>query len=298
MKLCNDKVNLLLFCEQDPVRYRHLIHELDPPCPEWDEAMHRCHYVSGEGLVIQEATGQVALTHAGLEGSYYMDSPDQPRLLAKAGKDDLRIEGAINDKNAGNLLALIQQLRPHSLQTSHQAIAEFLREALNTGPWESDGAEYTPTGQFTPQIDAPVRALTPDDRSIWQRFVDRNADSPMVNAPNGSQAVVRDFLFMSMGLPVQYLATLEDGKMTGMASVNPMTRSIEEISALYVDPVHRRKGLARTLICAAVNYIHGQGRIAAYHAAGNPQDRPDLYRLLTSLGFELVTCPYTTKLNW
>ncbi len=298
MKPCNDKADILMFCGRDAIRYRHIIHELDPPCPEWDEAMHRCHYVSGKGLVIAEPAGQVTITPAALESSYYMDNPDHPLLLAKAGKDHLRIEGEVKDGNADGLLALIHELKPRGLQTYHQAIAEFLREALKTAPWESNGAEYTPTERFTPQIDAPVRQLTPDDRAMWQRFVDRNADDPMVKAPNGSQAVVRDFFFMEMGLPVQYFAALEQGEMTGMASVNPMTRSIDEVSALYVDPVHRRKGLARTLVSAAAKHIQGEGRIAAYHAAGNPQDRPDLYRLLTSLGFEFVTCPYATKLHW
>ena len=140
--------------------------------------------------------------------------------------------------------------------------------------------------RFVPHSSASCRVLTPEDRPVWQRFVDRNAGDPMVKAPNRSQAVVRDFLFMCMGLPVKYFATLEDGEMTGMASV------------LYVDPVHRRRGLARTLLCAAVQHVHGQERVIAYHAAGGPQERPDLYGLLTSLGFTLVACLYTTELDW
>ncbi len=298
MKLCDNIAEVLLFCQRDPVRYRHIVHELDPPCPEWDDAMRRCHYVDGEGVVIDDSAGQEDSASARLHASYYLDNAGAPTLLVRVSDDNFRVEGTVNNNNTDDLLALIQKHSPRNLLTYHQAVADFLGKKFNSDQWECDGAEYVATDRFTPQLSAPVLALTPDNRPLWQRFVDRNAGDPMVKARNGSQAVVRDFLFMAMGLPVRYFVTLEDGEITGMASVNPMTRSIDEISALFVDPVHRRKGLARTLISAAVESIHARGRTVAYHAAGNPQDRPDLYKLLTSLGFELVTCPYATRLDW
>ena len=127
---------------------------------------------------------------------------------------------------------------------------------------------------------------------MWRRFVDRHAHEPQVNARPGSQAVVRDFEFMCLGLPVDYYVTCEAQEITGVLTVNPFTRLCDEIATLFVDPAHRRKGFATALVCAATKDIFERGRQPAYSASGSPAERPDLFALLTRIGYYLVSVPW------
>ena len=156
--------------------------------------------------------------------------------------------------------------------------------------------KYTTSGpEFRGPVKRLVRRLTREDEGIWRRFVERNASDPMVNARPGSQAVVRDFLFLCRGLPVDYCAALEEGEIAGMAGVNPMTRTVDEIGTLSVEPRQRRKGFARSLMTVATKDILARGHVPAYHAAGNPSERLDLHAMLTGLGYRLVVCAWGTR---
>ncbi len=296
MQECRDKDQLLEFCRQEPIRRRHIVHELDPPCGEWDSAMSRTVWDEEHGVVVLDADS--VSPSPSVAATYYVDKAEHPTLLVQDWNAVVRVEGVIDGQNLSGLLACIRQLAPREIKTYDQHIAEQLADQLGTGPWEADGAEYTPAAGCELSDDARVGRLGPEDRDMWSRFAEANADHPMVKARGGSQAVVRDFLFMSMGLPVDYFAAVEDGEMTGMVSANPMTRLIDEVSALFVSPAYRGKGVARSLLSAIITDISRRGHRAAYSAAGTPAERPDLHHLLTSMGCELLTSCRKTQLVW
>lgn len=124
---------------------------------------------------------------------------------------------------------------------------------------------------------------------MWRRFVEHHANEPQVSGRGGSGAIVRDFEFMCLGLPIDYYVTQEAENITGVLTVNPYTDRCDEISTLFVDPKHRRKGLAHSLLSAATRAIFARGRQPTYAAAGPPRERPDLFRMLTDLGYSFVS---------
>jgi len=167
---------------------------------------------------------------------------------------------------------------------------DCLSQALGIAEWSERGGEYTTTTQtFRPRIVAPVRRLGPEDRPMWTRFVEQHSREPMVNGRPGSQAAVRDFEFMCMGLPVSYYVTLEGDEITGFLTVSRFTGSSDEIASLFVPPAHRRRGLASSLLSVATQDILVAGRLPAYHAGGTPGEAPDLFGMLTGIGYYLVS---------
>lgn len=127
---------------------------------------------------------------------------------------------------------------------------------------------------------------------MWARFVDRYSHEPMVNSRPGSQAAVRDFEFMCLGLPVKYYVTIDDNEISGFLTVNRFTTMSDEIPAVFVPPENRRNGLAASLLSAATKDILAQGRLPGYHAAGSPSERPDLFHMLAEMGYFLVSVPW------
>ena len=90
---------------------------------------------------------------------------------------------------------------------------------------------------------------------------------------------------ISDGLPVDYYATEEGDEITAVLTVNPFTNRCDEISTLFVDLEHRRKGLAQSLISAATRDILVQGRQPCYSGG----DREVLDQMLTGVGYSLVS---------
>ena len=45
----------------------------------------------------------------------------------------------------------------------------------------------------------------------------------------------------------------------------------------------------------ATQDILSREHMPAYHAAGNPSERPDLHAMLTGLGYWLVVCAWETR---
>ena len=167
---------------------------------------------------------------------------------------------------------------------------DSLSQALGVAEWTECGGEYTTAVQtFRPRIASPVRRLSPEDRAMWACFVEQYSHEPMVNGRPGSQAAVRDFEFMCMGLPVSYYVTLEGDEITGFLTVNRFTRLSDEIASLFVPPAHRRRGLASSLLSVATQDILAAGRLPAYHAGGSPGDARDVFGMLTGIGYYLVS---------
>ncbi len=159
-------------------------------------------------------------------------------------------------------------------------------------------AEYTATtDSFHERITHRVRKLSSDDRPMWRQFVDRHPTEPNVQARPGSQAAIRDFEFMCMGLSVDYYVTQKEGEITGFLTVNPFTNRCDEIAVLFVDPPHRRKGLAHSLLSVATKDILKRGRQPGYMSAGGIHDRPDLFHMLIKLGYHLVSTPWNGEVK-
>lgn len=107
----------------------------------------------------------------------------------------------------------------------------------------------------------------------------------MVDEDRGSGAIVRDFEFMCAGLPVDNYAIAEGGEITGIATVNPMTERCDEVSAVFVSPAHRGKGLATSLLSLATRDILERGNRPAYSAAGNAEE---IVGLVEKVGYLFV----------
>ncbi len=109
----------------------------------------------------------------------------------------------------------------------------------------------------------------------------------------GSQAAVRDFEFMCMGLPVNYYAAIEGEKIIGFLSTNPQTDKCDEISALYVEPGYRQKGFGHSLLSTATKDILAKDKQPGYWAGGgHPDDNPHfamLFHMLIKIGYYFIS---------
>jgi GNAT superfamily N-acetyltransferase len=222
--------------------------------------------------------------------TYYVDNEDEVGLLVRVAGRQIRAEGRI--RRYTEFATWCRRLEPTKMETTQKTTSDCLDHTFGPVEWREAGAEYTATDEtFQPHGVVDVRKLTPDDRPVWRRFVQRYAHEPMVNGRPGSQAGVRDFEFMCMGLPVAYYVTMQDDEITGFLSVNRFTETCDEIASLFVPPEFRRRGLAASLLSAATRDILAAGHRPGYHAGGSPVERPDLFGLLTKLGFYLVAVP-------
>ena len=279
-----DVQNLLDFCNRDFVRYRHIIHDLDPPCPEWDRAMRGYNFVDGKFVLTANENSDNDPVR------YFVDSLEEISLLASLQGDGVRLMGEMRGTTYAELIDWCRDLAPGFLATTNEAVKDCLSEAFDIMRWR-EGGDYTVTPErFRERFTSPVRRLSADDRPMWRRFVEHHANEPIVSAVRGgSGAVIRDFEFMGLGLPIEYYVTQEGEDITGVLTVNPYTDRCDNISVLFVDPEHRREGLAHSLLSAATRSIFARGRQPAYDAAGPPGERPDLFRMLTGLGYSFVS---------
>jgi GNAT superfamily N-acetyltransferase len=244
--------------------------------------MQRCDYVEGKGFVLRGAQGGRSDNHCDV---YFVDSPDRISLVARVRGKAVRLEGEMGNVARKELIDWCRGFAPENVETTHEALKDCLSEIVGTERWRMNGT-YTATREsFRQRITAHVRRLSPDDRPMWQRFVERHGHEPQVNARGGSQAVVRDFEFMCLGLPVNYYVTKDGEDITGVLAVNSFTDRCDEISTLFVDPAHRRKGLAHSLLSVATREVFARGKQPAYSAAGN---REELGWMLEGIGYSLV----------
>ncbi|GAI85158.1 unnamed protein product, partial [marine sediment metagenome] len=155
---CTDKQKLLRFCNRDFVRYRHILHDLNPPCPEWDKAMQRCDYVEGKGFVLRGAQGGRSDNHCDV---YFVDSPDRISLVARVRGKAVRLEGEIGNVARTELIDWCRGFAPENVETTHEALKDCLSEIVGTERWRMNGT-YTATREsFRERITAHVRRLSP-----------------------------------------------------------------------------------------------------------------------------------------
>jgi len=273
---CDDRATLLAFCERDPIRYRHIIHELASPCPEWDTAMRSFYGSSAQS------------------SAFFVDSLADSSLIAHLRGRELRLEGQAKGAAAGDLASWCRGLSPGLITTTHKPIRSCLAQIIGEHEWALARQYTAHAGSFRPKVGQTVRMLRPEDRPTWERFVARHADEPMVvPGKGGSGAGVRDFEFMCSGMPVACYAAEEGGELIGFISVNPMTRGCDEVSAMYVSPDHRRRGVGSALLSAGTRDILARERLPGYFAG---EAGGDVDAMLRGVGYELVSSVWTVRL--
>jgi GNAT superfamily N-acetyltransferase len=291
---CDDAQTRLDFCHRDYLRYRELIGDLMPPTA-LDGATER--YWVDDGRLVDR--GEQAREPA-VHDRYYVDSLEMPSLLAwvhgAKPRARLRLEGGLPSGSDQAVRAWIRELAPVGVATTHEAIKRCLSEELGVTDWGKAGRYTVTTEDFRPRAAHPVRRLSPADRPLWRRFVEKNMDDSMVSGRNGCGTVVRDFEFMCMGMPVAYYAAEKDGEIAGIVTIGASTDRYDGIGALFVAPEHRRQGLGYSLLSAATQDILARGRQPDYFAGGDPDALPPL---LTGLGYRLnFTFYWTERFMW
>ncbi|MBN1400454.1 MAG: GNAT family N-acetyltransferase [Anaerolineae bacterium] len=276
---CVDLDRVREFCREEPVRYRHILHQADSPCPELDEAM-------------------LAAGVLGGPAAFFADACESISVLACVSGQVLQLEGAVAASQRAELTAWCRELAPKCAITTSADLKGLLTQALDISEperWQRNG-EYTVTeDELTPRITRPVRTLMAADRPMWQDFIQRHPREPLIwPGLGGSGAGVRDFELMAQGLPVDVYVTEWEGEITGVLTVRPLTRMCDEVSMMFVDQEHRRRGNAHSLLSEATHDIFGRGRMPGYSAQGN---RTELVQMLSALGYVFITYRWIADLT-
>jgi len=79
-----------------------------------------------------------------------------------------------------------------------------------------------------------------------------------------------------------WLATVGD-EAVGSVALTPLDGNAAELDVMYVDPAHRKVGVAQALLAAAVHHARSAGISVIRLRAGEPQ--PEALRLYTAAGF-------------
>ena len=268
MMRCSDSARVLAFCDPAPVRYRHIIHNLNPPCPDWDRAM--------SGFYGKDP---------GPETSFYVDSHESISLLAICRDGKLQLEGDTTRVSEARLHDWCECLHPRGVATTHEGLMDVLCEVVGRDGW-SQSPQYSVTAAlFHDTATGNVVLLSPVDRDSYESFARRHADDPFLNEDVSKSSVMRDFAFMCEGLPVDCYAVFSGADIAGVITVSPMTNHCDEISVLFVAAEYRGRGLARILLARVTRDILARGKQPSYFAGGDPDI---LDRLLTGLGYHMT----------
>ena len=127
---------------------------------------------------------------------------------------------------------------------------------------------------------------------MWQRFVDQHAEEMSIWSWLG--AGIHDYSLMAKGLPVDVYVTEYEDEIAGLLSVRPPTFECDQVSMMFVDQEHRRRGNVHSMLSEAAHDIHGRGRLPGDSAIGN---RDDLVGMLRALGFLLITYRWIVHLD-
>jgi GNAT superfamily N-acetyltransferase len=73
------------------------------------------------------------------------------------------------------------------------------------------------------------------------------------------------------------------GTAVGSVAVTPLAGDAAELDVMYVDPAHRKAGVAQALLAAVVDHVRSAGITVIRLRAGEPQ--PEALRFYTAAGF-------------
>lgn len=191
LTLSHDSARLLDFGRRDPIRYRHLIHWLEPPCPAWDDAMSA--YYPG--------------TTPDTPMAYYVDRPERIGLIATYWGGKLKLEGDVaHGSSSDGLREWCTQLDPQGVATTSEELSDLLSDVVGHKGW-SVNFHYTATPKgFRGRTLHEVFQLSPSDRVSYEAFLDRPADTPFLSVQRANDNLARDLAFLSAGLPVECYA--------------------------------------------------------------------------------------------
>ena len=265
---CDRKTKLIDFCQEDPVRRRSLMHDLNPPSPELDSAV-RAYY------------GDTTRSN-----TYFVDDPDDITLIVRKNVG-LNATGSLLNVDPAEFSAWCKSQSPWNLHTNDEEIHRALTGEFDERNWIRNGLYTTTPASFIANVSHEVRKLSIADTPLWRRFVEAHAeDSMMSRKQGGSGAAVRDFELMCEGFAVDCYATFSKGNISGVLSVSPFTDKCDEILMAFVSPAYRREGQASSLLSVATRDILNRGRQPTYSAASN---RVDIVSFLNKQGYQFIS---------
>lgn len=268
-----DLTDLLDCCNQHPIAYRHLIRDMESPCPQLDAALRHL-----------ADTPPVA-------GTFYCNCDKPVSLLAQVRGNKLRIEGDLSVVNREDLLEWCRQYNPEGVATTHEPLMELLRDIVGHERWICFPTFTATRAMFREAVSHDIVRLTPDDRSAYEVFLQRTSGAGRHPSDN---TMASEYNLMCEGHPIDCYAAKSQSDIAGVITISPMTDACDEVSRLVVIDEYRGRGLAKSLLSVGTRLILDRGRQPAYVAGG---DRRILQRLLDSLGYEFV-CHFWQRRYW
>lgn len=277
LMLCQDTDRVMQFCRTDPFRYRHMISEMK----HRDQALAAawCKYYG---------------IHPLPPSQFYVNAQENVTLLAAYRNDRLRLEGSMEYVDPGRLRDWCTRLAPKGVASTSEPIRDLLCEVVGRDNW-SINFHYLITAQrFRERVSHEVVRLTPSKRSAFEAFLQRPSDTPFLSVRHSEPALVRDFAFMSAGLPIICYAVFAESDIAGILTTNPLSDFCVETSRLYVARNYRGRGVGQSLLSVATREALEQGLMSGFSVSG---DLEVLDRFLTGLGYEVAT-PFWHKRYW
>lgn len=276
---CDNTERILKFFEQDHLRFRHLIHYLNPPSKAWDDAMY-AYYPSG----VKRKAPPI----------HFVDNEENIALLASLWDGRLRLDGTLDTISQDHLWEWYAQIKPYGVLTTTEALTEPLAQLAGEDGW-SVNFHYTVTpNNFLKGTYHSISELTPNDKDAADEFLAQPSDVPFLSIARVNDNLRRDLDFMYTGLPGMCLAAKVNNAIVAILTSHPQTNQCEELSRLYVAPQYRCKGFGKSLLSAACERILARGLIPACASGG---DLDTIDRLLTSIGFR-ISCRFWHRRYW
>lgn len=173
---------------------------------------------------------------------------------------------------------------------------QVLRPYLTEGTWRLTRQYGLVAGGLRTRPSPAVRKLTVGDRPAVDEACERQRGT------GEKRSTQRDFEYMLRGLPVTCYSAFEGGDIVGFCSASPICRGVTEISWLFVEEQHRRRGLASGMLTAQAEEAFARGDMVGYYA-GWETTSPWLDGMLRKRGFrELLGCyrfiPLSCQEKW
>lgn len=269
MNKCTDNTAIIEFCQNDPIALRHIIHYLNSPIPNYDDALTA--FYPG----VAPKTPPVI----------YVDGTNPIRLMAHDWDGRLRLEGNERHLSGEALREWCAQMNPRGAASTSDSLSDLLRETVGQDGWSVNFHYSVSPSKFLERTEHKVIQLSPADYDNCLRFLERPSDTPFLNIKRANMNLARDLSWMHDGLPVDAYAIREGSDIVGICTVFQMTACCDEVSRLYVPREVRGRGYGRSLLSAATRDILARGRQPGFAVGGDPEI---LGRLLTSLGYNIV----------
>ncbi len=265
----SDCGRLLQFCQREPIGYRHIIHYLSSPVPDYDAAL--AAYYPGMAPVTSSR--------------YFVDNTEHISLLADNWDGRLRLEGNETHVSKEALQEWCAQQQPRGAASTSESLTELLQQVVSPDGWSVNFHYSVTPERFRECRQHRVSELSPANAQELQQFFKRSSDTPFLTIERANVNLSRDIGWMNQGLPVKVYGVYKDGSIVGLCSVFQMTAACDEVSRLYVPKEFRGRGYGKSLLSAATKDILAQNRQPGFAVGG---DLEVLGRLLGSLGYSIA----------